>query len=87
MQPRKREYIWAGITLALAVLWAGGGDYADALNADTAVKEARAHHTECQRYRDNAERYAKALAHVLNGGRIATETTAASCRVKHTEKS
>lgn len=36
----------------------------------------------CERNRENADRFGRALAHVLNGGSIYTYDVVASCRVK-----
>ena len=90
--PRKREYVYAGIALALAFLWANNMSFADALDQDGAEKEARVYRqikfTEHQRDKANAERYAKALAACLNGGGFETEATRVSCRARpiHTQQ-
>lgn len=41
----------------------------------------------CERAKENAERFATLLAHVLNGGGLVVEgSTAVSCRAKHIEE-
>lgn len=42
---------------------------------------------ECRAARENAERYAAFLAHVLNGGGLMVEdSTVVSCRAKHVKE-
>lgn len=55
---------------------------AGVLVMDTA-HEYRNDVVECEANRENAERYAKLLSHVLNGGGLEVDETRVSCRVKH----
>jgi hypothetical protein len=41
----------------------------------------------CERAKDNAERFATAIAAILNGGVIYTDDAIAACRVKHIPRS
>jgi hypothetical protein len=76
---RKREIFWAVIALLLAAGYLGSDDYTDQM----IIEERKAQLQACQRDRENAEKYATLLAHVLNGGGLRVEGTMVSCRARH----
>lgn len=66
-------------TLAFAVVLSFGVGFA----VGVTVYDAKA--DSCERAKENAERFAAALAEVLNGGWIETNDVAAKCRIKRKE--
>jgi len=75
-KPRIREYLLGLACCALLVAYLDSGN----LGAQI-VDERQQHLASCQRDRENAERYARVLAHAFNGGAIQVEgATRANCR-------
>ena len=64
--PRKREYIYAGLALALAVMWANNMSFADALHQEAAEKEAKVYRKIAQ---DRATANPSGIGHSVNDRR------------------
>ena len=54
-----------------------------ALGTISADHHVKAESPACEKAKANAERFAKAVAHVLNGGGVETPYTIVSCRALH----
>lgn len=46
-------------------------------------RDARVASAECQAHQENAARYAKAITHLLGGGKVSLPGVEMSCRTKH----
>ena len=46
------------------------------------VYDAKANSEQCERSKENAERFATVIAHALNGGEFGDQEVTARCRVK-----
>lgn len=49
------------------------------------VYDVKAETMSCERNKENAERYAKVIAHALNGGTWETKDVTAKCRIRRKE--
>lgn len=68
-------------SIAFAIVLSFGAGFA----VGVTVYDAKANTVQCVKAKENAERFAAALAEVLNGGLIETKDVTANCRVKRRE--
>lgn len=68
-------------SLAFAIVISFGAGFA----VGVTVYDAKANSAQCERAKENAKRFAAALAEVLNGGLIETNDVTANCRIKRRE--